>query len=361
MEPISLTGPGSHRLTIAPGVGSCSIGGPHADLPVAPGDRIDWTVFDRFSTPAGSAWPRWIRYEGDDTGWAAWSRHRPIEGFTWAPFAEHDVDAGEADIHGLGVRVGSAPLRLVLPAGTRFAAAGDLTRFTPVLAPGAECPSLDFQPARGVLPVFPALSGATSVGVSVRPLREPFDCASLLQFSRLGSLQLAGSLTNLEALAELRGLTGLQLRYVPDLTGLPPLTSWPGLSHLIAWNVDDREGRRLRTELRRDPREWRDSSVSRLRTAEWFATEYRLPFSAWPSKSGRAAVKAFRTAESAIAAAGTEPETETAIREFVAAINRLPRIETTEREDAQAAVALLVAATPYGDAANRWFDDARDF
>ncbi|GAA1594420.1 hypothetical protein [Actinoplanes couchii] len=367
MDVISLTGPDSHRLTRAPGVGSCSLGGPEADLRVAPGDRIDWTVFDRFSTPAGSPWPRWIAYRGDDTSWIEWSRRRPIEGFTWAPTAGHDVDTSNTDIHTLGVRLGAAPVRLVLPPSRHFSVSGDLTRFTPVLAPGAECPSLGFAPdgAECALPVMPALAGATDVAVSVQPLRQVFDCASLLPFTGLRSLQLSGGLTNLEALAGLRGLTALQLRFVPDMAGLPPLTGWPDLEHLIAWNVDDREGRRLRTEFREVSKGWPGySSVSKLRSPEWFATEYRLPFAAWPPKSARAATRAFRAAEKAIAEAGTEPEVEAAIHRFVTALNRLPAMETTEREDAGEAVMLLTTETPMGDLtdqAGSWFETTRDF
>ncbi|HWS33057.1 MAG TPA: hypothetical protein VN408_09975 [Actinoplanes sp.] len=367
MELISLTGPDSHRLTMAPGVGSCSLGGGDADLRVAPGDPIDWAVFDRFSTPAGSPWPRWISYQGDDTGWIGWSRHRPIEGFTWSPESAQAVDASRADIGRLGVRLGGEPVRLVLPPSLSVSVNGDLDLFTPVLAPGAECPSLGFGPSGKVcaLPVMPALAGATSVSVSVQPLRQTFDCASLLQFPGLRSLQLSGGMTNLEALTALPALDGLELRFVPAMTGLPSLAELPRLAYLIAWNVDDREGRRLRTEFRRDTREWRGySSVSRLRSAAWFATEYRLPFAAWPAKSSRAAVRAFRAAEKAIGAATTEAAVEAAVRGFVAAINRLPGIETTEREDAGDAVALLTESTPPGDlrkAAEGWFDAARDF
>jgi hypothetical protein len=384
MEIVSLTGPGSHRLERVPGVGSCTLGprtpgAPRPDLEVAPGDRLEWSAFDRFSTPAGSPWPRWFGYEGDDTGWVAWSTRRPIEGFAWTPHAAHDLDAGHARIGGLSVTLRRNAVRLVLPEG-RFSVIGDLTLLTPLLAPGADCPPLRFHPdttpvphsplappvphSPYALPELPALAGAASVAVSVPPLRQPFDCASLLQFPGLRHLELAGSLTRLDALAGLPGLTGLHLRYVPDLSELPPLDAWPPLTQLIAWNVDDRAGRRLRTELRRGDREWRDSSVSKLRTPAWFATEYGLPFSGWPPRSARTAVKAFRIAEAAVRDAATEAAVEEAVRGFVGALNRLPRIETTEREDAAAAVGLLTADTPLGDlsaVAASWLDAFRDF
>ena len=371
MEVVSLTGPDSHRLQRPPGVGSCTLGPHPSDLVVAADDSVDWSVFNPCTTPSGTPWPRWIDYEGDDTSWLAWSRHRPIEGFSWTPHAAHALDAGRAGIDELSVTVRRAPLRLVLPSGARFAATGNLSLLTPVLAPGAECPPLRFRPdttaAREVpcaLPRMPALAGATDVGVSVPPLRQPFDCASLLQFPGLRRLELSGSLTGLDALAGLLGLTALQLRFVPDLFDLPSLDAWPDLTHLIVWNCDDRTGKRLRSQLRGADRQWHDSSVSRLRSPAWFATEYGLPFSAWPSRSARTAVKAFRAAETAIGAAPTISVVEDAIRGFTHAINRLPRIETTERDDAAEAVARLAAATPHGDlraAAGSWFDAAREF
>jgi hypothetical protein len=211
------------------------------------------------------------------------------------------------------------------------------------------------DPAAGpvALPVFPALAAARSVDVTVGPLRQPFDCASLLQFPGVRRLALHGRLTNLPALAGLRHLTGLQLRFSPDLAELPTLTTWPRLEHVIAWNVDAVAGRRLRGQLRP---EFRDSSVSKLRTAQWFATEYGLPFAAWPSRPARAATRAYRAAEEAIAAGD---DLETAVREFVRAVNKLPGIETGEREDAAQAVAQL--AGEHAEAARGWFDTERDF
>ncbi|GAB7038930.1 hypothetical protein JCM9533A_27800 [Catenuloplanes niger JCM 9533] len=337
---------------------------------MAPGDHIDWTVFDRFSTPAGSPWPRWFGYEGDDTGWVAWSRNRPIEGFTWTPRTAHDLDAGDARVGDLAVTLRHAPLRLVLPPG-RFAAAGDLTLLTPLLPAGADCPPLHFAPDTAptpavpcALPPLPALAAATSVTVAVPPLRQPFDCATLLQFPGVRHLVLSGSLTNVGALAALTGLTGLELRYVPDLSDLPPLDGWPGLTRLIVWNADDRAVRRLRAELRRSTREWAYFSVSKPRTAEWFRTEYGLPFAGWPVRSARGAVRAYRAAEASIRDAATEADVEAAVHVFVRAINRLTRIETTEREDTAAAVRLLTVATPLGDlsaAAESWYDAVRMF
>jgi hypothetical protein len=145
---------------------------------------------------------------------------------------------------------------------------------------------------------------------------------------------------------------------------LPPLHAWPELTHLIAFNVDDVTGRRLRGELRRSDRDWRDTNVTRLRRPEWFATEHGLPFAAWPSARAKAATRAYRAAEHAIAATTAPDDVEAAIRAFVREVNRMSGIETTEREDAGEAVARLTDNTPVGnlnDAAAGWFDNERDF
>ncbi|MGW4948432.1 hypothetical protein ACWEOZ_43360 [Actinoplanes sp. NPDC004185] len=367
-EALSLTGAHSHRLVRSPGVGSLTMGParpgrPRPDLVVSPADRLDWTVFDPFTVPDGGPWPRWLHYEGDDTGFAEWTRTRPTEGFAWTPHAAHDLDLSGTVIQHLSVTLTGAPVRLVLPDreyGT-FTAYGNLPALSVSTGAEARCPALHFcprtlaDPAAGPvgLPVFPALAAARSVDVTVGPVRQPFDCASLLQFPEVRRLALSGRLANLPALAGLRHLTGLQLRFSPDLAGLPALTTWPELEHVIAWNVDAVTGRRLRGELRP---EFRDSSVSKLRTAQWFATEYGLPFAAWPARTARAATKAYRAAEQAIAAGG---DLEAAVRDFVRAVNKLPGIETGEREDSAAAVARL--AGDHAEAARAWFDAERDF
>jgi hypothetical protein len=379
MSVISLTGPSSHRLERRPGVGVVTIGPaapgrPRPDLVADPADAIDWEVFTPFTVPAGYPWPRRIVYEGDDTGFLRWAERRPIEDFDWQPHGPHDVDASRARIGRFAVRLRRAPLRLTLPSMVdgHFRVVGDPGLLTPALAVGAGCPSLDFAPdtlpARTAepirLPALAAFAEAGSVSVSVPPLRQAFDCASLSQFPRVRNLVLAGQLVNLDALARLRQLRGLQLRFCPDLSGLPPLHAWPELTHLIAYNVDDVTGRRLRGELRRSDRDWRDTNVTRLRKPEWFATEHGLPFAAWPSARAKAATRAYRAAEHAIAEAEAPDDVEAAIRAFVREVNRMSGIETTEREDAGEAVARLTDDTPVGnlnDAAAGWFDNERDF
>ncbi|GAA0898684.1 hypothetical protein GCM10009557_74120 [Virgisporangium ochraceum] len=181
-------------------MGRVHLGGPGsgADLVVAPDDRIDWTVFDPVTVPAGRG-----------------------------PRSLVDLSvAGDLSLPTVGVTDGCPGLTAhpdTLPAG-------------------------DAAPL--ALPAFPGLAACRSVDVYVSPLRQPFDCASLLQFPGLRRVSVSGAATHLAALAGLRDLQSLRLLYCPDGADLPPLVTWPHLTTVLAANLDETTGRRLRGELR---------------------------------------------------------------------------------------------------------------
>jgi len=372
---LSLTGPDSHTFVRESGVGNISIGPavagrPEPTIVVGVDDPIDWSAFDPLRTPSGDPWPRWIYYHGNDTGFVAWSGRRRIESFDWAPAGPAVLDANAAGIRGLGLTLrGGAHLEIVLPARCSVTVSGDLSLLHPTLA-GEHCPHLRFAPATRPgrdseplpLPAFPALAAAGSVDVQNEPMRQAVDCTSLAQFPGVRALSLFGAVTGLAELARLTGLTSLELRYCPDLSALPPLSTWPGLTRVLAWNVEEATGRRLRTEVR--GRGYAFASVTQLRTPQWFTTEYGLPFSGWPRSTARKATRGYRAAAAAIGQAATEQEVATAVRGFVKAVNALPGIETTEREDAAAAVVQLAGGAPVdvpAKSALAWFDAERDF
>ena len=364
---LSLSGPGSHAIEVPAGQGSLSIGPvvpgeSKPDVVVGPDDVLHWSAFDGLTVPAGYPWPRFLRYRGSDTGFLAWSRRRSIEQFTWTPTVPLTVDAGAADIHRLTVTLRGAALTIVLPTTTvSFTACGDLALLQAELAAGGVCPDLYFYPDTRAsrdaeplkLPPLPSLGEATAVYVGVKPLRQAFDCASLLQFPQLTQVRLLGQLSNLDALAQLAHVRRLQLGDCPDLPGLPSLTTWPGLRDFDASNIAAEAGRDLRQQLKGV--RLSHASVTGLRTADWFERDYGLPFSEWPSATARRAIKAFRSAEAA-------DDPETGIRAFTRAINDLPGLGTIEREDAGEAVALLAARAGIAqDLALSWFDAERDF
>lgn len=379
---LSLTGPGSHMLVSKPGMGNVSIGSTggrdgNPDLVVGADDRINWAAFN--PSTVGYAWPRGIQYEGNDLGFFEWSERRPIETFFWTPARAVDIDARYARISRLWLTLRGAPMRIVLPRASNglvnVSVTGDLSLLTVDLVAPDECPSLAFypdtEPSREAeplrLPTLEALAGCRSIDVYVSPLRQPFDCASLTQFSTVRHVSLSGGVANVAALADLREVETLRLLYCPDLSALPPLATWPNLRTVLASNIDQTAGKRLRAEIRaltNSGRAWERASVTELRRPDWFDREYGLPFSQWSARTARAATAAFRAAAVTISACETQVDVERAITLFVDEINRMPNIYSVEREDVGEAVCQLAHMSPFDvpdDLALTWFDATRDF
>ena len=59
-----------------------------------------------------------------------------------------------------------------------------------------------------------------------------------------------GRFADWDALLRLPHLRALEIRFTPDLQGLPPLDSWPLLDRFIAYNVDEAAGKRLRAQMK---------------------------------------------------------------------------------------------------------------
>ncbi|GIP22230.1 hypothetical protein [Paenibacillus sp. J22TS3] len=381
---IDLTGPGSHTLVIQPGVGSLSIGpsylGKKADLHVAPDMRMDWSVFDAFATPAGSPWPRFLNYTGGDTGFLDWAQKRPIEEMTWAPILSEDteVDASQSLLHGLHIELGPSGeyLNLKLPRKLyRLGVSGNLSRFS---ANGEMPASLILAPRTSrrkgdtpfLMPDLGELHQVTSLSLQNAPLGQPISLECLDRFPNLDSLSLWGNFCDLDLLARHTRLTNLELRFMPDLEGLPALNVWPLLDRFIAYNVEEATGKWLRQQMkaRAKTRPWTDhASVSQLRKPEWWLTEFGRPFSSWPKRLAKLANEAYNVAQADLAQARSFADAEAVITAFTVRFNTLKGIETTEREDLGEAVWQLsqsehLIGQPITDEmAQRWFDAARNY
>ncbi|WP_042161251.1 hypothetical protein [Paenibacillus gorillae] len=382
--PIDLTGPSSHSLVMRPGVGSLSIGpsqlGKKADLHVSSDARIDWTVFNPFTTPAGSPWPRFLYYSGSDAGFLEWAQKRPIEEIKWAPVLPADTvaDASQSILHRFHIELGQSGGRLSLRlpnASCRLSVSGDLTRFSATgnlpsslaLAPHTSRRKTD-PPFR--LPDLGELYGVTSLTLQNEPLGQPISLSCLDHFPNLESLSLWGSFCDMELLASHVRLTNLELRFMPDLEGMPFLETWPLLERFIAYNVEEAAGKRLKQQMkaRAKIRPWAGYvSVSQLRKAEWWAAEFGRPFSSWPKRMAKLANEAYNEAQASLAQARSFVEAEAAITAFTLRFNSLKGIETTEREDLGEAVWQLsqsdhqIGQPLTEEMAQRWFDAARDY
>ncbi|OZB92462.1 hypothetical protein [Paenibacillus sp. XY044] len=382
--PIDLTGLHSHTLVIRPGVGSLSIGpsylGKKADLHVEPIAHIDWTVFDAFATPAGSPWPRFLHYTGNDAGFLDWAQKRPIEEMTWAPILSANTlaDASQSILHGLHIELGPSGgrLNLKLPRRPcRLNVSGDLSRLS---ATGNMPSSLTLAPHTRrrkndtpfLMPDLGELHQVTSLALQNAPMGQPISLECLNHFPNLNSLSLWGNFCDMDVLARQARLTNLELRFMPDLEDLPPLDTWPLLDRFIAYNVEEITGKRLKQQMktRAKIRPWSGhASVSQLRKPEWWSTEFGRPFSSWPKRLAKVANEAYNVAQASLSQARSLADAEAAITAFTVRFNILKGIETTEREDLGEAVWQLsqsdhlIGQSITEEMAQRWFDAARNY
>lgn len=110
--------------------------------------------------------------------------------------------------------------------------------------------------------------------------------------------------------------------------------------------------------------EFRYAAVAQLRKKAWFESEFNIPFTNWEGKNGKAAMRAYKTALKAIKKASCEREARAVIEELVGAINKLPDIETSEREDAYVTVRQIADNARFEilqGKTQEWFDAVRDF
>ncbi|MBE9610067.1 hypothetical protein [Chitinilyticum piscinae] len=376
-QPLSLTGPDSHTLIREAGLGSLTIAPAEqckhrCDLRVNADDPINWDCLTPFTVPAGSPWPRWLNYVGSDTGVFAWAEQRVIESLSWTPTRSCEIDASAANIQRLSIHLSKGiALRIRLPAATYLHLSGDLSQFTAINAAEysgslALAPDTDRQGPPQVIPLLDNFLSLRDLTLFNEPLRQPLDAASALKLPQLSRLSLYGAIANLGELAKLTGLESLQLRFMNDLSELPAPESWPKLTNLLAWNVDEVAGKALRAWHRRHLKAVGEQacislSATQLRKPDWFVTEYGLPFADWTPKNAKAATKAYRIAQAAIAKAKQAAEIEQALIVFGQVLNKLPGLETCERDDAYSAFCMLAAHTEVNDDIEDIFGSVCDF
>lgn len=383
---IALTEDKLYKVAVPLGQGSFSIGtaglsqGKY-DVWVEKGSKINWDTFNGYYTGAGERnracypygdWPRFFYYSGDDSGFIEWSYKRKIESFHWCPHVDAAIDLTKADIAELTIHTETNAVQITTGDKIRTLRLSGRPEFIDVKGCTA-MPHLSFdftcaqtkQPAPR-LPVYKAFKNAASVAVNNPPVGPAFDCTSLLQFSGLKHLDLTGNMTNLNALAGLKSLERIGLRFVPDLQDMPALKSFRHLKSFIGYNIEETAGKVLRAELNKlkKEKEMDFSSVTKLRKSIWFVTEYGMPFSGWEDKNGKIATKAYKLCMKEIKKAGTKSELREAVLGFVEVLNGLEGIETSEREDVGEAVGQLMEMSTLDipqEQWQRWFDEARDF
>lgn len=388
---ISLTGMDSHQIKIPAGQGSFSIGRigmdkKKFDVLVGENAVIDWDVFNTFYTPHGQQnahlhpygdWPRFFYYWGNDTSFVEWSKKRVIENFFWQPSRSLCLDLSDAQIRNLAIKSNDDLIKLTLDQSNNIGLyslhlSGNIELFE--IKVTQEIDHIRIEPntekdqsvSAYHLPIIPDLAKISSLDVIVKPIGQAFDCESLLQFPNLKNLNLTGNITNTACLKQLHQLERIGIRYAVNLEGFPALNTWENLSSFIAWNIDEKTGKTLNTQLKHLAQEKQldYSSVSKLRSPIWFSTEYGIPFENWENKNAKIAIKAYKSALKKISKAQNEQDVKESIIELIEMINTLPNIETVEREDTGVAVQQLVEASKFDidqEIVNAWFDEFRDF
>jgi len=377
---ISLTGEKSHSIHIPRGQGSFSIGAIGMDVKnfnvlVDKSLPINWNAFNRFIEEGHTYghWPRIFNYSGNDTGFIKWSEKRRIEQFNWSPLDPVSADLTQAYIDTLVIYSKHGKVELHL--GDNMTLLGLYENLNDIsIIEVMKIPTLvNFSPYTTKdtmkpykLPIFSPLKEVISIDINVNPLGQPFDCESLLQFQQIEKLNLSGNITNLQSLKHLIHLKSIGLRYVPNLEGMLPLTTWDKLESFIAWNIEETIGKELKKELKQleKTKELEYSSVSQLRKPVWFITEYGIPFSSWESKNEKKAIKAYKSAIKELKKATTLDDVKDIILKFSKLFNDFPRIETSEREDIFEAVLQLIQIPKISideEKAVNWFDLVRDY
>ena len=296
-----------------------------------------------------------------------------MESFDWTLMAPATVDFSKAKIEYLSVDNNDYPLDIKL--GNKWlkglSLQGNPHKITLEVAVPLKSISFDISTKKKnntpvFLPKFEVLKDLTTINISTPVGGQPFDCGSLLQFKKLKTVRLDGNMCNMEALGKLN-LSSIEVRYCPDMSGLPPLNTWKDLNYCIFWNVEEERGKLLRKELKelsktREMNEY--ASVSNLHPKNWFVTEFNIPFASWEGKNGRGALKAYKETLKAVKKAKEEKEVKELLETLIAVINGLPNIETTEREDTYEAVCQLAEAAPFEideEKIQLWFDEVREF
>lgn len=281
------------------------------------------------------------------------------------------VDFANADICRLYIQSENGKIQVLTGEKIVFLTlSGNLENFD--IKECAKIPCLTFHPdcpkekSAYQLPVYKTLSQATYIVINHSPEKTAFDCESLLQFPDLKVLELSGNMTNLSALAQLKNLGHIGLRYIPDLQDMPKLKSWSSLKSFIGYQIEESAGKALRTELHKLKKEksMDYANITKLRKRIWFDTEYGIPFSDWEEKAEKSAARAYKSCYHKIKKSESEEEAHAAITEFVMKINGLKGIETSERDNVGMAIGQLIENSSLEISYEKWmnwFDEVRDF
>ena len=374
-----MTGAGSHVLRREAGVGNLYIGprAQRASTPqaiVRPDERLHWAALDAIPRRGAYAWPRWLEYEGQDSGIFDWlsRRRETLESLELVATAPLSVDASHARLQQLRVET-KYELRLVAPGAVDLSLHGTLEHMDVTAAARGADVELTLEPRRGRLVALAGLAGVKRLTVRGSEV----DLTAIGDFAEVRELSLIGTMKNLPALRELHALEHFTLRDVWNLAELPPWPTWPSLKEVNLFGARKSDAKRLVQAARRSPTLAIRARGSR--TDAWIEDPTNRPrFEGWsvPARALKEANAAYATAEAACSrlctptpARADRAQARAIVEELVRALNALHArkgcsLTTLEREDAVDAIDALFsreALAPLRDDALAWFDASRSF
>ena len=131
---------------------------------------------------------------------------------------------------------------------------------------------------------------------------------------------------NLDVLKKFKNLEKIGLWEIKDLSNFPDLENWKNLKSLIAVNINEDGGKKLRSQLRKLQKEEKIteySTVCKLKNIKWFLTYSGLPFNNWDGPIEKKAIKIYQKCAKDIADAKTKDEIKIAIVNYTKKFNKL--------------------------------------
>lgn len=373
---LSLTGKDSHEFILEPGRGDFNIGTKglskgEYDVLIEKEDTINWDTLNYHYNPLFKEqvkcpygfWPRWVKYSGNDTGWIDWCKKRALEEFEWFPQKDMTVHLEDANISTLTIHSNYRIILFIKDKVNYLKLDGNLENYQIAKCEQVPALSFNFQKSKTKqksyrLPDFPTLHLAIDVTIWNDVNQKPFDCTSLLQFSNLENIALIGNVENLDALQNLKNLKKIGLWNIPNLSGMPNLNDFKYLTKVIAVNIEEKGGKKLRRELIKikKTKKLEYSSVCKLRNRTWFEIQASNYFSEWSNQNEKKALAAYQVCLQKVKNAKEVAEVKSAMVEFITQIKQLRNIETPEWDDVYLALCNLMEKSSLPVNSKTWLD-----
>ena len=156
----------------------------------------------------------------------------------------------------------------------------------------------------------------------------------------------------------MKNLKKIGLWNIPNLSGMPNLNDFKYLTKVIAVNIEEKGGKKLRRELIKikKTKKLEYSSVCKLRNRTWFEIQASNYFSEWSNQNEKKALAAYQVCLQKVKNAKEVAEMKSAMVEFITQIKQLRNIETPEWDDVYLALCNLMEKSSLPVNSKTWLD-----